>query len=110
MKRISPTAEGFRLMLRRSTIGLAEISWRWSLGFALAFLVAISSLEFLDTLPVNNTDLFLLKSRQPFLIAQALSHILRGSAPRVVLSALAVSVAMALAWIVISSFGRAATL
>jgi len=110
MKRFSPTAEGFRLMFRRPTVGLAEVSWRWSLGFEFTFLATVSSLEFLDTLPVTNGDIFLVKTRQPFLIAQAISHILRGSAPRAVLAALAICAAMAIAWTFVGSFGRAATL
>jgi len=97
-------------MVRRPSIGLAEITWRWCFGCALLFLVAVSVLEYLDTLPVTATDLFLLKTRQPFLISQAISHILRGSAPRVILTLFAISIAMAFAWIVVSSLGRAATL
>lgn len=97
-------------MIRRPDIGLAEITWRWCFGFALLFLSAASALEYLGTLPVTNADVFLLRTRQPFLIVQAISHILRGSASRAVLAALALSVAMAVAWIFIASFARAATL
>ncbi len=61
-------------------------------------------------MPVTAADLFLLKTRQPFLISQAISHILRGSAPRVIVTAAAISIAMAFAWIVAGSLGRAATL
>lgn len=97
-------------MLRCPSIGLAEIAWRWSIGLAGAFLVAVSAVEFLDTLPVSNADIFLFKTRQPFLISQAMSHILRGSAPRAVFTLFFLSVAMAFAWIVVGAFGRAATL
>jgi hypothetical protein len=110
MKRISPTLEAFRVIVRRPIIGFAEITWRWCFGLAVLFLIAVSALEFLDTLPVTNSDLFLLKTRQPFLISQAITHILRGSAPRMILTLFAAGVAMAFAWIVAGALGRAATL
>lgn len=97
-------------MLRRPDIGLAEVSWRWSFGIALIFLSAVSLSEYLDTLPVSNADLLLIRTRQPFLVSQAISHILRGSASRVILTSFALIVSLAFAWIVVGSFGRAATL
>src|SRR5436190_8740997 len=106
----SPTLEGFRVMFGRPSLGLAEISWRWSLGFATALLLFFSFVEYLDTLPVTDADLLLLRSRQPFLISQAMVHILSGSAPRVVAATLVLIFAMTLAWIGTASFGRAATL
>jgi hypothetical protein len=106
----SPTLEGFRVMLRRPSLGLAEIAWRWSLGFATVLLLFFSFVEYLDTLPVTDADLLLLNSRQPFLISHAILHIFGGSAPRVVAASLVLVFAMALAWIGTASFGRAATL
>src|ERR1700693_6182350 len=106
----SPTLEGFRVMFRRPAVVLAEISWRWSLGFASALLLFFSFVEFLDTLPVTDADLLLLRSRQPFLISHAVLHIFRGSAPRLVAALLVLVFAMALAWIGTASFRRAATL
>lgn len=110
MKLRSPTAEGFRAIFRRPSLGLAEISWRWSFGFAAATLLGFSFLEYLDTLPVSKAELFLLRSRQPALISQAFAHILRGSGPRAVAALIVVGLASALAWIVAASLGRAATL
>jgi len=106
----SPTLEGFRVMFRRPSLGLAEISWRWSLGFATAIILLFSFVEYLDTLPVTNADLLLLRSRQPFLISQAIVHIFTGSGPRVVAAGLVLIIAMTLAWIGTASVGRGATL
>jgi hypothetical protein len=106
----SPTLQGFRVMFRRPSLGLAEIAWRWSVGLATALLLFFSFLEYLDTLPVTDADLLLLRSRQPFLISHAIVHIFSGSAPRVVAASLVLIFAMALAWIGTASFGRAATL
>jgi hypothetical protein len=97
-------------MFRRPSLGLAEISWRWSLGFATALLLFFAFVEYLDTLPVTDADLLLLRSRQPFLISHAIIHIFSGSAPRVVAATLVLIFAMTLAWIGTASFGRAATL
>ena len=97
-------------MLRRPSLGLAEIAWRWSLGFATVLLLFFSFVEYLDTLPVTDADLLLLRSRQPFLISHAILHIFSGSAPRLVVASLVLIFAMALAWIGTASLGRAATL
>jgi hypothetical protein len=106
----SPTLQGFRVIFRKPSLGLAEIAWRWSAGLATASLLFFSLLEYLDTLPVTDTDLLLLRSRQPFLISRAIVHIFSGSAPRLVAASVLLIFAMALAWIGTASFGRAATL
>jgi len=106
----SPTLEGFRVMFRRPSLGLAEISWRWSLGFAAGILLFFSFVEYLDTLPVSDADLLLLRSHQPFLISHAILHIFSGSGPRLVAAGLVLIFAMTLAWIGTASFGRGATL
>src|SRR5438876_1439713 len=106
----SPTLEGFRVLFRRPSLGLAEISWRWSLGFAAGILLFFSFVEYLDTLPVSDADLLLLRSHQPFLISHAIVHIFSGSGPRLVAAGLVLIFAMTLAWIGTASFGRGATL
>ena len=110
MKRRSPTLEGFKLIFRKPSLWMGEISWRWSFGAGATALLCFSLLEYLDTLPVSNRDLFLLRSRQAPLISKALSHILSGSGPRFMAASLVLALALALAWVVIASFGRAATL
>jgi hypothetical protein len=109
MKPRSPTLEGFRAIFRRPSFGLAEIAWRWSFGVAAALLLAFSFFTFLDTLPVGKSDLLLLRSRQPFLIFRAMAHIVRGSAFRAVGTAIVLALTLGAAWIVLASFGRAAT-
>ncbi len=106
----SPTLEGFRAILRRPSLGLAEISWRWSFGFAATALLVFSFLEYLNTLPVTRGELFLLRTRQPVLISQAIAHIFRGSGARAVAATIVLALALALAWVVVASLGRAATL
>jgi hypothetical protein len=86
------------------------MAWRWSFAGAAALLFAFSAVEYLDTLPVTSSELLLLRTRQPVLIARAVDQILRGSALRAVLATLVLALALALAWIAIASLGRAATL
>src|SRR5271154_289682 len=106
----SPTLEGFRLMLRRPSFGLAEIAWRWSFGATAFSLLTFSFVEYLDTLPLTRGDLFLLQTRHPLLVAKAIAHILSGSAVRVMDAALVMAAGLSLLWILVASLGRAATL
>lgn len=96
-------------MLRRPSLGFAEISWRWSFGAAAALLITFSFFEYLGTLPVSRLDLLLLKSRQPALVGQAIAHIFQGSALRVVRTSIVLTLCLAVVWIVIAALGRAAT-
>jgi hypothetical protein len=96
-------------VLRQPALGTAEIAWRWSFGTAVSVLLALSFLVYLDTLPVTKADLFFLRSRQPFLISQAIAHILRGSALRFVLAGAVLFATLAAAWILACAFGRAVT-
>lgn len=110
MTRRSPTLEGFAVILRQPSFGIAEIAWRWSFGLAASVLLAFSFVEYLDTLPVTTRDVLFLRTGQPFLISQALARIFQGSAPRLILAALVLIPALAAAWILLGSFARAATL
>jgi hypothetical protein len=110
MQSRSPTLEGFRAMLLRPSVGLAEIAWRWSFGAACVALLVVSALEYLDTLPVSPGDLLLLRTRQPWLISHAMARIFSGSALRAIETLVALAVALAIAWLGVASLGRAATL
>jgi hypothetical protein len=105
----SPTAEGFRIAFRRPLLTVAEITWRWATGATAAALFICGLCEYLNTLRVNSGELLFLKSRQPYLVSQALAHILRGSMSRVVASLLLAALMLTLLWIVAASAGRIAT-
>jgi len=106
---ISPTAEGFRATIRRPSFTLAEISWRWAFGATATALFFFGLFEYLDTLPVTNGELLFLRSGQPFVVAQALAHIFRGSLLRAVASLLLAASLLSLLWMVAASLGRTAT-
>ncbi|HLV88118.1 MAG TPA: hypothetical protein VKV39_14125 [Candidatus Sulfotelmatobacter sp.] len=109
MVRPSPTAEGFRAAARRPSFTLAEISWRWTAGATAIALFFFGLFEYLDSLPVTKADALFLKTRHPYLVSQALAHILHGSMPRAVAAALLAGLLFTLLWIAAASLGRAAT-
>lgn len=106
----SPTIAGFRAAFRRPSITLAEVVWRWTVGAVGLALFLFGLVEYLGTLSVTSVDATLLRTRQPFLVAHAIKHILRGSVDRFVFAGLAAALALSLLWIVAVSIGRAATL
>jgi len=106
---ISPTAEGFRAAFRRPSLTLAEIAWRWAVGITATTLFFFGLIEYLNTLPVTNRELLFLRSRQPYLVGQAIAHILRGSLSRAVISAMVAALMLTLLWIIAAAVGRLAT-
>ena len=96
-------------MLRQPSLGLAEIAWRWSFGGAAVALCAVAFTEYLDTLTATRGDLLLLRTRHPALVSQALAHIFRGSAGRVVEVVVVLALCLAIGWTVIAALARAAT-
>ena len=107
MAQSSPILEGFRAVFRRPALALAEITWRWSFGAAACALLLLLFVEYLDTLPVTRSDVFFLRSRHPYLVSQAIAHILSGSAHRLVIATLVVAAALTISWIFVASLGRA---
>lgn len=110
MSRISPTLEGFRAVFRRPLLTLAEITWRWAVGAMATALFFFGLFEYLSSVPVSRGAMLFLRSRQPYLVGQAILHILRGSLSRAVLSLLVATLLITFVWTVAGSLGRIATL
>ena len=106
---VSPTVEGFRAAFRRPYFTLAEIIWRWIVGSTALVLFFFGLFEYLNTLPVTNGELLMLRTRQPYLVWQAIAHMLRGSLDRVVMSWIVAGSLLGLLWIIAASVGRIAT-
>jgi hypothetical protein len=106
---ISPTAEGFRAAFRRPSLTFAEIMWRWTVGATATAVFLFGLSEYLRTLTVTNGELLFLRTRHPYLIGEAIAHILRGSLNRVVMSGMVAALMLAALWIVAGSVGRMAT-
>jgi hypothetical protein len=106
---ISPTTEGFRAAFRRPSLTLAEVMWRWTAGATALALFLFGLIEYLDTLPVTNGDLLFLRTKHPYLVSEAIAHILRGSGPRVIAASMLATLLLGSLWIAASSLGRIAT-
>jgi len=106
----SPISVGFRTAFREPAVVLAEIAWRWTFGFAAWVLVVASFLAYLDTLPITRTELLMLRSRIPGLVADAVGQIFSGSGGRLTMAVAIVLPAILAIWILCASLGRAATL
>ena len=106
---ISPTAEGFRAAFRRPSLTLGEITWRWVTGATAAALFFFGFFEFLDTLPVTSGERLFLRTRHPYLVAEAIAHIFRGHLSRAMMAGLLAGLMLGLLWIVAASLGRIAT-
>jgi|SRR5579863_504906 len=109
MSTISPTIEGFRAAFRRPSVTSGEIVWRWSVGATATALLFFGFFEYLNTLPVTSGEMLLLRTRQPYLVAQAIAHILHGSLNRAVMSLMLAVFLMGVLWIIAASVGRIAT-
>ena len=107
---ISPTAEAFRAGFRRPSLTFAEITWRWVVGATATLLFLFGLIEYLDTLRVTSGDILFLRTRNPFLVSQAIAHILHGSVSRALLSLLVATMLLALLWMIAASLGRIATI
>lgn len=109
MARVSPTLEGFRTAVRRPSLALGEIIWRWVVGATATVLFFFGLFEYLSTLPITRGELVFLRTRQPYLVAEAILHLLRGSLDRAATSAILAVLCMALLWMIAASLGRIAT-
>jgi len=98
------------MIFRRPAIPFAEIAWRWTFAIAAWLLGTFFLLEYMGSLPVTAADRLLLGTQQPVLISRALQRIFHGSAFRFTEAGMVVLIALALAWIVLASVGRAVTL
>ena len=106
---ISPTAEGFRAAFRRPSLTFAEITWRWATGATVAAVFFFGLFEYLNTLPVSNGELLFLRTRQPYLVGEALAHIFRGSLSRGMMALLLAAIMLGVLWMFAAAAGRIAT-
>jgi len=62
--------------------------------------------QYLNTLPVTNGEMLFLRTRHPYLVAQAIAHVFRGSLSRGVMALLLAALLLALLWMVAGALGR----
>jgi hypothetical protein len=109
MPQFSPTAEGFRTAFRFPSLSFAEIAWRWSVGATATAVFFFGFFEFLSTLPVSRAERLFLTTRHPYLVGQAMAHILRGSLNRAVGAGLLAALMIILLWMIAGAIGRLTT-
>jgi len=110
MPQSSPIRAGVDALRREPAVVLAEIAWRWAFGAAAIALSTASLMVYLSTLTVSRAELLGVRSRSPWLVVDAVVHILSGSGPRLALIVFWAATALTIAWIAAASLGRAATL
>jgi len=106
----SPIGDGFRTAFREPAIVLAEMAWRWTFGVAALALAAASFFAYLDTLAVSRMEFLVLHTRIPWLVANIIGQIVRGSGLRLLMTAAIVLPAIFVLWVAAATVGRAATL
>ena len=106
---ISPTVEGFRAAFPAAVAGAGGNFVALDCGRNGCALLLFGLFEYLDTLPVTNGELLFLRTRHPYLVGEAIAHILRGSLSRVVLAGVVAVWMLACLWIIAASLGRIAT-
>jgi len=100
MTRVSPTAEGFRAAFHRPSLTFAEIAWRWTVGGVATALFFFGLFQYLGSLPVTSGELLFLRTRQPYLVAEAIAHIFRGTLSRVAVAGIVAAFLLAALWII----------
>jgi len=83
--------------------------WRWTVGATTASVLVFGLFEYLRTLPVTNGELLFLRTRHPYLVGEAIAHILRGSGSRALIAVSLAALLLMMLWIVAASIGRIAT-
>src|SRR5438270_7312666 len=106
----SPSILGLRLVFRQPALGVAEITWRWTVALLSCLLLCFLLVEYIDSLTVTRGDLFLLRSGLPWLVLSTIQHILVSGAHRFIAAAVFAVLALAIAWAFAASAGRAATI
>lgn len=106
----TPVRDGFRTIWRQPSIFFAELAARWSWGGAALLLIGLALFEYLQTLVVTPSDMFLLRLRHPLAVSRALADIFRGSWPRVLHTFILLVPALTALWIVVMALGRWVTL
>ncbi len=110
MSNPTPVRDGLRTIWRQPLIFFAELAARWSWGGAALLLVGLALFEYLHTLIVTPTDMFLLRLKHPLAVSRALADIFRGSWPRLLHTLVLLIPALTALWVVLMALGRWVTL
>ncbi len=106
----SPFRDGLRTATRDPGLALAEITWRWAFGAGALAILGAGTARFLSSLEVSDSNLALLRSRVPSLMAEAVAEIFHGAGGTLLAILAVILPAVAALWVAAATVGRAATL
>jgi hypothetical protein len=104
------TRSGFRTVVRRPSVLLAEIAWRWAFGAAAWTLIIFAIRRILAHVDITQAELLIARRSDVVLIADACARILVQVLPQLVRECLVLAPAIAILWIAAATLGRAITL
>jgi hypothetical protein len=110
LKPPNPITQGLRQVTRDPVIFLVEIVWRWSFALLACLLVFAVGLALLGTLNIGHTWDAAWRSRDPQRMGSLLVAILLLLGTKAVIAAVAIPIAIALLWAILSAPGRFATI
>lgn len=105
----NPITQGFRAVLRDPAIFLVEILWRWSFALLACVLAFGVGMMLLGPLHVGQAWDSAWRSRDPQRMGQLLLTILLILGTKAIVAAIAVPVAIAFLWAILSALGRFVT-
>ncbi|HEY5030120.1 MAG TPA: hypothetical protein VIK39_17065 [Candidatus Angelobacter sp.] len=106
----NPIMLGLRAVTRDPAIFLVEILWRWSFALLACLLVAAVGLMLLGPLHVGPTWETAWRSRDPQRMGQLVFTILLILGTKAIIAAIAIPIAIAFLWAILSALGRFATI
>jgi len=105
----NPITQGIKAVWRDPALFLIEILWRWSFIIAACFLVASVSAILLGPLHIGNAWDSASRSRDPQRMGQLALMVLLILGVKAVIAAIAIPLAIALLWSILSALGRFVT-
>src|SRR5690349_4361199 len=105
----NPITQGLRAVMRDPAIFLVEILWRWSFALLACLLVAGVGMMLLGPLHVGKAWDTAWGSRDPQRMGQLLVAIVLLLGVKLIIAAIAVPLAIALLWGILSALGRFVT-
>ncbi|HEV7550648.1 MAG TPA: hypothetical protein VGP65_03145 [Candidatus Angelobacter sp.] len=105
----NPITQGLRAIMRDPAIFLVEILWRWSLALLACLVVVAVGLMLLGPLHVSHAWDAAWRSRDPQRMGQLVVTILLILGTKAIVAAIAVPIAIAFLWSILSALGRFVT-
>ncbi|MCU1219960.1 MAG: hypothetical protein JWN42_1157, partial [Candidatus Angelobacter sp.] len=105
----NPITQGLRAVMRDPAIFLVEILWRWSFALLACLVVVAVGLMLLGPLHVSHAWDTAWRSRDPQRMGQLVVTILLILGTKAIVAAIAVPIAIAFLWSILSALGRFVT-